>query len=599
MVCSKDKKSPLAPLFQRGGLERLVFPPFLKGRLRRDFFPVLCRPRLIPVLVGFVGALLFAVATSAPAAENDSWFREIANSVGITFQHQDGRSGQSYFIETAASGGGWIDYDRDGDLDLYLINGAATPNSNLNTTPRNRLYQNHNGRFADVTDQAGVGDSGYGMGMCVGDYDADGWLDFVVTNYGPDQLYRNLGNGRFEEVGKPAGVGDERWGASCAFGDLDGDGDLDLYVTHYVNFSFDKNHPRCGDQMSGKRGYCPPEVFDGQTDSLYINQGDGTFLEDGDARGISQARSEKGFGVVLSDVDLDTDLDIYVTNDGTSNRLYLNDDTGVFQDASLLSGAGLNRLGKAEAGMGVDLGDVDGDGLMDLIVTNFSFETNALYKNLGNGYFDDWTHRAGLATPSYRQVGWGVQFVDFDNDGDLDVAIANGHVQDGIEHIEPLLAYKQANQLFENTGGLTFQEVTSQAGSAFAAKKVSRGLAAGDWNNDGRMDLLVTNTNDTIDLLENTRNTDHHWLGLILEGPMTNRFAIGAHVTLQAGERRLVREVRSGGSFLSQPDLRLHFGLGTFAGPVTVTIRWPDGQTQTERIEQLDRYWTIASQVRD
>ena len=569
MACSKDNQFSQVSLFQR--------------RKHLGLWAVLLSFYAVPVL----------------AIEGGAWFREIAGRVGITFQHQDGRSGQRYFIETAASGGGWIDYDKDGDLDLYLINGAATPHSRLNTTPRNSLYRNDKGRFVDVTDRAGVGDTGYGMGMCVGDYDADGWLDFVVTNYGPDRLYRNLGNGSFEEAGKHAGVADERWGASCAFGDLDGDGDLDLYVTHYVNFSFENNHPRCGDQMSGTRGYCPPGVFDGQTDSLYINQGNGIFREEGAARGISQARSEKGFGVVLSDVDLDADLDIYVTNDGTTNRLYLNNGMGIFHDASLLSGAGLNRLGQAEAGMGVDLGDVDGDGLMDLMVSNFSFETNAFYKNLGDGYFEDWTHRAGLATPSYRHVGWGVQFIDFDNDGDLDLAIANGHVQDGIEQIEPLLAYRQANQLFENIGGLVFQEVTGQAGNAFAVKKVSRGLAAGDWNNDGHVDLLVTNTNDTIDLLENTRNTGHHWLGLILEGPAVNRFAIGAHVTLRAGTQQLVREVRSGGGFLSQPDLRPHFGLGSFAGPVSLTIRWPNGQIQTKQTAQLDRYWTIAYDVTD
>lgn len=575
MACREERRSSLAPVLQRGG--------------RGESVP------WIP-LVGLFVVLFFSRVVPVPATENDAWFQEIANSVGVTFQHHDGRSGKRYFIETAASGGGWIDYDQDGDLDLYLINGAATPGSQLTITPRNALYENRGTRFVEVTDQAGVGDPGYGMGMCVGDYDADGWLDFVVTNYGPDRLYRNRGDGTFEEVGHQAGVADPRWGTGCAFGDLDGDGDLDLYVAHYVNFLFEGNHFQCGDLALGMQGYCTPHVFDGQIDSLYINQGDSTFQEAGEARGIVQTRSERGFGVLLSDIDTDGDMDIYVANDGSANRLYLNTGNGSFADHSLLSGTALNMAGDAEAGMGVDAGDVDRDGLIDLIVTNFSLQTNTFYRNLGGGYFDDWTNRVGLTRPSYPYVGWGVQFVDFDNDGDLDMAVVNGHIQDNIERVQTNQRYREINQLFENIDAGRFQDVTAHAGPAWARRKVSRGLAAGDWNNDGRLDLLITNTNDTIDLLENRRTTDHHWLGVVLEGPPQNRFAIGAHVTLQAGELRLVREVRSGGSFLSQPDLRLHFGLGAFNGPVEVDIRWPDGRRQTEQTQQLDRYWKIAYQ---
>ena len=432
------------------------------------------------------------------------------------------------------------------------------------------------------------------MGMCVGDYDADGWLDFLVTNYGPDRLYHSRGDGTFEEVAQAAGLADGRWSTGCAFGDLDGDGDLDLYVAHYVNFLFQDNHHRCGDRVIGIRVYCAPQVFDGQTDALYINQGDGRFVEDGAARGIVQSRDERGFGVLLSDIDVDGDLDLYVANDGTANRLYLNTGAGHFVDQSLLSGAALDMTGNVEAGMGVDGGDIDGDGLMELIVTNFSLQTNTVYKNLGDGFFDDWTHQLGLTQPSYLHVGWGVQFVDFDNDGDPDIAVANGHVQDNIEQLQTNQHYRERNQLFENIGGGRFRDVSSQAGSAWASRKVSRGLAAGDWNNDGRVDLLITNTNDTIDLLENRLQTSHHWLGVVLAGPPHNRFSIGAHMTLRAGQTRQVREVRSGGSFLSQSDLRLHFGLGTYTGPVEIDIRWSDGTRQTEQTHQLDRYWKIA-----
>ncbi|MEE4379178.1 MAG: CRTAC1 family protein, partial [Candidatus Competibacteraceae bacterium] len=480
----------------------------------------------------------------------------------------------------------------DGDPDLYLLNGAATPGSNLQTTPLNALYENRAGRFVDVTKKAGVGDSGYGMGMCVGDYDSDGRIDFLVTNFGPDRLYRNLGEGRFEERAEAAGVADSRWSTGCAFGDLDGDGDLDLYVAHYVDFSFNR-YRACGDQLQQIEGYCQPLAFAGQVDALYINQGDGRFREQGKARGIAQTNGDRGFGVILSDIDNDSDLDIYVANDGTENRLYLNQGAGVFEDASLLSGAALNMAGQAEAGMGVDLGDVDGDGLMDIIVTHYAMETNTLYKNLGGAFFEDSTHRFALTKPSYLTVGWGVQFLDYDNDADLDIAVANGHVQEHIAEIEPRLRYPQRNQLFENQANKIFREVTEQAGATWATAKVSRGLAVADWNNDGRLDLMITNTNDKIDLLENRRSDDNHWLGIVLQGPAANRFAIGAQVTLRAGQRKQVREVRSGGSFLAQPDLRLHFGLARYHGPVEVEIRWPDGHRQITKTDELDRYWLI------
>lgn len=535
--------------------------------------------------------LLTSHGLQAAQPTQTDWFQEIAAATGIDFQHQDGRSGHYYFPETAASGGGWIDFDQDGDQDLYLINAAATPGSTLPTTPRNALYENHNGHFREVGRAANVDDPGYGMGMCVGDYDSDGLLDFLVTNYGPDRLYRNLGGGRFDAQAGPAGVDDRRWSTGCAFGDLDGDGDLDLYVVHYVDFSFARQSP-CS--SSKQPGYCMPIAYAGETDALYINQGNGRFRELGKARGIAQHADERGYGVVLSDLDLDGDLDIYVANDGSENRLYINDGRGFFEDYSLLSGTALNFSGQAEAGMGIDLGDVTGDGLMDIIVTHFAMETNTLYENLGDNFFQDSTNRFGLAKPSYLKLGWGAQFFDYDNDGDLDLAVANGHVQDHIEQIEPRLRYPQSNQLFENRDNSGFQEVSQQAGTAWSNAKVSRGLAVADWNDDGRLDLLITNTNDTVDLLENRRQDKHQWLGLQLQGPPANRFAIGAHITLQAGNRRQVREVRSGGSFLSQPELRVHFGLGTFQGPVQLEIRWPDGKRQTVSSPVLNRYWTIA-----
>ena len=530
-------------------------------------------------------------AWAVPATAED-WFVDVAAEVGIDFQHQDARFGDKYYIETAASGGGWLDFDDDGDLDLYLVNGAATPGSSITGTPRNHLYENRDGRFVDITDKAGVGDTTYGMGFCVGDVDADGRLDFMVTNYGPDRLYRQRPDGTFEDVAPRLGVADPRWGASCAFADLDADGDLDLYVTHYVDFTFDHN-PFCGDRARDLRAYCRPEAFAGVTDSLFMQQADGTFVDHAKTRGIAEGVHEKGFGVVASDIDNDGDLDLYVANDGTMNRLYINDGSGRFEDQALFSGTGLSHLGAAESGMGVDLGDTDGDGWLDLLVTNYSMETNTLYRNGGQLLFDDITHKSGLGEPSYKYVGWGVQFFDYDNDGDLDVAVVNGHAVDNIEIFEAGLQYRQPNQLYENNGDGVFREVSAQAGKAWQVPKVSRGLAVGDFDNDGRLDLMITNTNEAIDLLHNRFDEGNHWLGIRLVGPKANRQAIGARATLRRGDRRLVREVRSGGSFMAQSDLRLHFGLGASTEAVEVEILWPDGTRQTARSQQLDRYWTL------
>jgi enediyne biosynthesis protein E4 len=532
-------------------------------------------------------------ASLATPARGQDLFVDVAPARGLHFQHRDGRTGEKYYIETAGSGGGWIDFDGDGDLDVYLVNAARPPGSALTVDPRNALYENRDGRFVEVTDRAGVGDTGYGMGFCAGDIDADGRVDFVVTNFGPDRLFHSLGDGRFEEVGAAAGVADGRWGTSCAFGDVDGDLDLDLYVAHYVDFAFDHN-PFCGDRARGLRAYCRPEAFAGVTDSLFINQGDGTFRDEGVARGLAEGADEKGFGVVMSDVDDDGDLDIYVTNDGTMNRFYVNDGRGFFEDRALLAGVGLSRGGRAESGMGVALGDVDGDQRPDILVTNYSMETNTLYRNLGGLQFDDATVAAGLAEASYKLVGWGAELFDFDNDGDLDLAVANGHPIDNIEAFEPILSYRQKKQLLVNDGAGRFTLLAGELGVAFDTARVSRGLAAGDWNDDGRLDLLVTNTNDAVELLENRVHNGNHWLGIRLQGPPSNPLAFGARVTLTAGSLRAAREVRSGSSFMTQSDLRLHFGLGQSPGPVTLEIRWPDGKLQMASTSLVDRYWPIA-----
>ncbi len=566
-------------------------------------------PRLLAtIFLAFFGLLQLACGDAQPtvepattmgeSADGSAWFRDVSQELGVDFRHQDGRSGQRYYVETVASGGGWLDYDGDGDLDLYLVNGAATPGSTLPDTPRNALYENREGRFVDVAVAAGVDDPGYGMGLCVGDYDADGRLDLFVTNYGADRLFHNLGevDGRvqLEEVAQGAGVASQRWGTGCAFADLDLDGDLDLYVANYVDFTYD-NNPRCGDVTRDVWSYCRPAVFEGQRDHLYIQQGDGTFVDEAALRGIAQGSEDRGFGVLASDMNGDGAPDLLVANDGTLNRFYVNDGKGFFTDRALVSGLSSNRSGHAESGMGLALGDVDNDGLQDLLVTNYSFETNTLYSNRGDLFFEDRTEEVALGAPSYLPVGWGVAFFDFDNDGDLDVAVANGHVMDTIDAFEQGIGYAQPNLLFANDGSGRFRDVSAEAGTAFSVAKVSRALAVGDWNDDGRLDLLVTHTNDTVDLLENRFESPHHWIGLRLAGAGNDPLALGARVTLKcAGERVGIREVLSGGSLLAQHDLRLHFGLGGCSGPVTADLRWPDGSRQTESFERTDAYFEIA-----
>lgn len=523
----------------------------------------------------------------------DGWWADVSLDVGLDFAQVDGRSGERFYVETTGSGAAFFDFDDDGDLDIYLLTGAATPGSTLDETPRNRLFENRNGRYVDITDQAGVGDETFSMGVCTGDADGDGRLDLMVANYGPDRLYRNLGSGRFEEIGAAAGVNDSRWSSNCAFADVDGDADLDLYVSHYLDADF-QNNPFCGDRARGISAYCRPSVFNGVADSLFINSGDGTFVEEGARRGLIQGHEEKGFGVVFSDLDEDGDLDIFVANDSTPNRLYRNDGTGFFEEAGLISGLALSGEGRPTSGMGADIGDIDGDGRQDVVLTNYAMESNGIYRNLGGGVFEDACRTAGVFASSFPEVGWGARLADFDNDGDLDLAVANGHVIDNIELFEPDNTYAQPNRLFLNDGSGVFVDESDAAGAPWREARVSRALTVGDWNSDGRLDVLIGNANDRFQLLENRSETGHHWLGLDLIGPDGNRAAIGARVSASVGGRTMVREVRSGTGFQSQGDLRVHFGLGFAEGPVRVEIRWPDGIRQTETVDRIDRYVPIA-----
>lgn len=505
----------------------------------------------------------------------EPYFTDVTVAAGIEFSHINGAGGEKYVIETVGAGGGFFDYDGDGRLDIYLINGAATPGVHYETPPRNALYHNRGaGAFVDMTSEAGVGDVGYGMGMAVGDYDNDGDLDLYVGNFGPNVLYQNQGDGTFVDATAEAGVGDARWASSCAFADVDLDGHIDLYAANYHNFSYD-NHRVCAEGGSGLQLYCGPEAFDGVADVLYRNQGDGTFVDITERAGLSSAEG-KELGVVFGDVDLDGDPDLYLANDKTLNFLYINDGKGVFSEEGLLAGTAYNEDGDVEAGMGVDMGDYDNDLYPDLFVTNFQWETNTLYKNLGDGSFVDETFLAGLGKGSIPYLSWGTRFFDVDNDGDRDVFIANGHLESDVEAYENT-TFAQRNQLFLNRGDGRFEEYMPVAGTALALQKVSRGAAFGDYDDDGDIDVLVANVNDAPTLLRNDRDKKGHFIQLRLQGTKSNAAAIGARVEVHAGALVQSDEVRSGSSFLSQSDLRLHFGLAEAKRVEKVVVYWPSG----------------------
>ncbi len=541
-------------------------------------------------------ATLAALGLASPAFAEETAIRftEVAKEAGIDFRHVHGGSGERYIVEIMGAGGGFFDADRDGVLDLYLVQSGPLPGYSPTPLP-NRLFRGTgDGRFEDVTPSSGAGHTGYGMGTCFGDVDNDGWTDVYVANFGPDVLLRNRGTRgggfKFDDVTAAAGLGHDALGMSCAFADYDLDGCLDLYVVNYVDFGF-HNHHRCG--TAEIPGYCHPDSYDGVPDVLYRGVCAGGKISFEEVTAEAGVRNDdpdqsKGLGVVWADVDDDGDPDLYVANDSTRNFFYLNEGNGRFSDHSLLSGLAFNDQGRTEAGMGVAAGDVDGDARIDLLVTNLDFETNTFYRNLGGGMFQDATARAGLAGPSLLKVGFGVSLFDADNDADPDLLVANGHIMDNIALINSNLSYPQPDQLFENRGG-RFVEVSAGAGPYFGTAGVSRAVAVGDVDNDGDLDALITECDGPTRLLRNDTlrlpasggtAAGRHWLGLKLESRHAGRDAIGARVKLVAGDLVRVDEVRSGTSYLAQSDPRLHFGLGERQAVDRLEIRWPGGKTQ-------------------
>jgi len=544
------------------------------------------------------GALACVCATStlggaAPTTEPQGdgvTFTDVTHEAGLEFHPLNGASAQKHIVETMGSGALFFDFDDDGWLDVFLVDGGSVADATVAARARHRLYRNKgDGRFEDVTRASGVEHRGYAMGACAADYDNDGHVDLYVTNLGPDQLLHNDGDGTFTDVTRRAGVGSELLGASCAFADIDNDGDVDLFVANYIDPDSSKI---CGDARA--RAYCRPDVYSGVPSAMYRNSGDGTFTDVTKASGLDRTDG-KALGVVFADYDNDGRVDLFVANDLTRNFLYHNEGKGTFTEVGLPAGVALASDGRVRAGMGTDVGDYDGDGLLDLVVTNFEAETHSLFRNLGRGLFADATFESGLGPVTLPFLGFGVAFFDYDNDADLDLAIANGHVLDNANLFRSTSRYAQRNLLLRNDGKGRFAEVGRQSGAAWAIEKVSRTLATGDIDNDGDLDLLVSNNGQPPDLLRNDGSrSSRHALLIRLRGGPSNRDGIGAMVTATIGSRRLVREARAGSSYLGQNDVRLHFGLGPLTMVDRVEIRWPSGQVEVLKDVASQQVVTVA-----
>ncbi len=519
----------------------------------------------------------FSVNSTAPP-EGAIQFVDVAEQAGIHFSHVDGRSGRKYVLEIVGSGAAFFDYDGDDDPDLFLVNGAPLPGYKGDPAATDMLYENQRGSFLDVTEKAGVEDSSYGHGCAVGDYDGDGDLDLYVTNYGENFLYRNNGNRTFTDVAKTAGVTEPRWSTSCAFADYDRDGNLDLYVVNYLEHRLEKD-PWCGLKEKGIRAYCEPNNFPGQPDALYRNNGNGTFTDVTRNAGVLDPNG-KGLGVVWGDFDNDGDPDFYVANDSTENMLYRNNGDGTFEEIAFVAGVAVSKDGTVENGMGATFGDWNNDGWLDLTVTNYAKQSNTLYRNDGGNFFSDVTTSSKTGSVTYPYVGWATEFIDPDNDGSLDLFVANGHLHDNLSEIGQEGTYGQRNLLFRNNGDGTFADISAELGPGFRFQDVSRGAAFADYDLDGDIDILVTNSNGPPRLLRNDGGNRKNWLAVKLIGRAGRSDAIGARVTARVGKLTQTREIRSGSGYLSQSELKVLFGLGDWKTVDRLEIRWPSGRAQ-------------------
>jgi len=564
-----------------------------------------CRGRFV------VAGWLFLLLPSSVPADGADLFVDRALASGIDFVHFNGMSGELYFMENVGSGIGLLDYDADGDLDVYLVQGhmlgegKTLADALLPPPPgypsHDRLYRNdlmvtvdgvRQPRFTDVTEAAGIHAPGYGMGVTAGDYDGDGHVDLYVTNQGANQLLRNDGERSFTDVTATSAVAGDKWSVSATFLDYDRDGDLDLFVGNYVHYDTNRNKECFA--PTGGRDYCSPTFFTAATDTLYRNRGDGSFEDVSSAAGIETAYGP-ALGVVAADFDGDGWTDVYVANDAAANQLWINQRNGTFRDDALLAGVAVNMEGAAEASMGVDAGDFDGDGDEDLFMTHLIGETNTLYVNDGGGWFEDRSLASGLAAPSKTYTAFGTRWFDYDNDGWLDLFVANGDVR-----LVPTLAragdaypLHQPNQLFHNLRNGRFEEVTHRAGPVFRLSEVSRGAAFGDLDNDGDTDILVSNNSGPVRLLLNQVGAESHWLGIGLKDALGHEVTGPRIAVHRAGTAVLWRRTRRDGSYASANDPRVIFGLGENPSVPAVKVHWLDGTVEEWAPVQTDRYLTL------
>jgi hypothetical protein len=525
-------------------------------------------------------------------------FREVAKESGLeAVTVFGGRDANRYLLETTGCGVAFLDYDDDGWLDVFLVNGTTLEGFPKGREPTNHLYRNRgDGTFEDVTRKAGLAESGWGQGVCAGDYDNDGHVDLFVSYYGQNHLYRNRGDGAFEDVTAKAGLLSKRlrWNTGCAFLDYDRDARLDLLVANYIDLDLaTAPTPDSGlCRYKGVKVACGPPGLPGGKNVLYRNKGDGTFEDVSDKAGITRNSGTYGLGVSTLDFDDDGWVDAYVANDSNPSALYRNNRDGTFTDVAVPSGCAYSQDGKPQAGMGVAVGDYDHNGTMDVFKTNFAGDTSTLYANTGQGFCEDRTFAAGIGLNT-RWLGWGTAFVDFDKDGWLDLFLSNGHVYPEVVQLKTEAGYRQRKVVYRNAGG-RFEDVSERLGSPVTDPRAARGSAFGDYDNDGDVDVVVNNVHERPDLYRTESDPGRHWLLVKLVGTKSNRSAIGARVRCLSGGVTQVQEVRGGGSYISQNDLRVHFGLGGSAAVDRVQVRWPSGREEEWAGVAADRILTLT-----